>query len=91
MSKTSMEKIITTLLNLVLKPLQKVFALQLKLTTESKILFHPRKACSKILMKKNIAIVDYGLGNILSAKQSFVKASEDNKIKAAVKITNDPK
>ncbi|PPR44930.1 MAG: Imidazole glycerol phosphate synthase subunit HisH 1 [Alphaproteobacteria bacterium MarineAlpha5_Bin8] len=42
-------------------------------------------------MKKNIAIVDYGLGNILSAKQSFVKASEDNKIKAAVKITNDPK
>ena len=42
-------------------------------------------------MKKQIAIVDYGLGNILSAQQSFLKASNTNNIKADILITNDPK
>ncbi len=42
-------------------------------------------------MLKKVVIVDYGLGNILSAKQSFVKVSNDNKIQADIKITNNPK
>tara|TARA_B100000686_G_C16803290_1_gene987808 strand:- start:1483 stop:2115 length:633 start_codon:yes stop_codon:yes gene_type:complete len=42
-------------------------------------------------MKKIVAIVDYGLGNILSAKQSFIKVISDNNIDAEVKITNNPK
>ena len=42
-------------------------------------------------MMKNVAIVDYGLGNILSAQQSFLKVAKDNNIKANVKITNQPK
>ncbi len=41
-------------------------------------------------MTKKIVIVDYGLGNILSAKQSFIKASKDNKIQAEIKITKNP-
>ena len=41
-------------------------------------------------MKKQIAIVDYGLGNILSAQQSFLKVSQTNNIKANILITNDP-
>ena len=42
-------------------------------------------------MKKTVVIVDYGLGNILSAKQSFLKVISDYKIDAKVKITNNPK
>ena len=42
-------------------------------------------------MKKKIAIIDYGLGNILSAKTSFLKVINDNSINAEVIITNDPK
>ena len=41
-------------------------------------------------MKKKITIVDYGLGNILSAEQSFIRVIKDNKIKADVKISNLP-
>ena len=41
-------------------------------------------------MKKQIAIVDYGLGNILSAQQSFLKVSQINNIKANILITNNP-
>ena len=41
-------------------------------------------------MKKKITIVDYGLGNILSAEQSFIKVIKDNKINADVKISNLP-
>ena len=41
-------------------------------------------------MVKKVVIVDYGLGNILSAKQSFVKVSTDNKIQAEIKITKNP-
>ena len=42
-------------------------------------------------MIKNVAIVDYGLGNILSAQQSFLKVANDNNIKANIIITNQPK
>ena len=41
-------------------------------------------------MKKSITIVDYGLGNILSAEQSFIRVTKENKIKADVKISNLP-
>jgi len=41
-------------------------------------------------MKKKITIVDYGLGNILSAEQSFVKVIKENQINADVKISNLP-
>ena len=41
-------------------------------------------------MKKKITIVDYGLGNILSAKQSFIRVTRDNKINADVIISNLP-
>ncbi len=40
-------------------------------------------------MKKNLVIVDYGLGNIVSAQQSFIKAAKDNNIDATVKISNN--
>ena len=42
-------------------------------------------------MIKNVAIVDYGLGNILSTQQSFLKVANDNNIKANVVITNQPR
>ena len=42
-------------------------------------------------MIKNVAIVDYGLGNILSTQQSFLKVANDNNIKANVIITNQPR
>ena len=42
------------------------------------------------LMQKKVTIVDYGLGNILSAQQSFIKVAEDNKLDANVIITKKP-
>ena len=42
-------------------------------------------------MKKKVAIVDYGSGNILSAQQSFIKVSNEKNLKADVLITKDPK
>ena len=42
-------------------------------------------------MKKKITIIDYGSGNILSAKQSFSKVIKINKLKADVRISGDPK
>ena len=42
-------------------------------------------------MKLNIVIVDYGLGNIFSAQQSFIKSINDNNINAQTIITNKPK
>ena len=41
-------------------------------------------------MKKNITIIDYGSGNIVSAKQSFAKVIQKNKYDAEVKISNNP-
>ena len=41
-------------------------------------------------MSKKITIVDYGLGNILSAEQSFKKTIIDNNINAQVSISNVP-
>ena len=41
-------------------------------------------------MKKKVTIVDYGLGNILSAQQSFLKVTDDNKLNVDVVITNKP-
>ena len=41
-------------------------------------------------MKKKITIVDYGLGNILSAEQSFIRIIKENQISADVKISNSP-
>ena len=40
---------------------------------------------------KKISIVDYGLGNILSAKQSFLKTCNDHDINSNIIITKDPK
>ena len=42
------------------------------------------------MIKKKITIVDYGLGNILSAEQSFIKVIKENQINAEVKISNLP-
>ena len=42
-------------------------------------------------MKKIVAIVDYGLGNILSAKNSFFKVSENQKIDLEIIVTDNPK
>ena len=42
-------------------------------------------------MKKKITIVDYGSGNLLSVKQSFVKVTNLNNINAEIKISNDPR
>ena len=41
-------------------------------------------------MKKNITIIDYGSGNILSAKQSFVKVIKNNNLDADVNISSEP-
>ena len=41
-------------------------------------------------MKKNITIVDYGSGNILSAKQSFAKVIKTNNYDAEVNISGNP-
>ena len=41
-------------------------------------------------MKKKITIVDYGSGNLLSAQQSFIKASNLSNIDAEIQISNDP-
>jgi len=41
-------------------------------------------------MKKNITIIDYGSGNILSAKQSFARIIEINNLDANVKISGNP-
>ena len=40
-------------------------------------------------MKKNITIIDYGSGNVFSAKQSFVKVIKKNNINANVCISRD--
>ena len=40
-------------------------------------------------MKKKITIVDYGSGNLLSAKQSFIKVITLSKINAEIQISND--
>ena len=42
-------------------------------------------------MKKNITIIDYGSGNILSAKQSFNKIIKEHNIDAEVCISGNPK
>ena len=42
-------------------------------------------------MKKNVTIIDYGSGNILSAKQSFAKVIEKKNINAEVSISSNPK
>tara|TARA_Y100001970_G_scaffold294292_1_gene449901 strand:- start:3292 stop:3921 length:630 start_codon:yes stop_codon:yes gene_type:complete len=42
-------------------------------------------------MKKKITIVNYGSGNLLSAKQSFVKALNSTNIKADIQISENPK
>ena len=42
-------------------------------------------------MKKNIIIVDYGLGNIRSVEQSFKKIIDQNNLNVEVKITNNSK
>ena len=41
-------------------------------------------------MKKKITIIDYGLGNVLSAKQSFLKVVNDNRLNFEVIISNRP-
>ncbi|MDC0232865.1 imidazole glycerol phosphate synthase subunit HisH [Pelagibacteraceae bacterium] len=41
-------------------------------------------------MKKKITIVDYGSGNLLSAKQSFVKAANLQNTNAEIQISSDP-
>ena len=38
---------------------------------------------------KQVTIVDYGSGNVLSAQKSFIKVSNDNKINSNVTISND--
>ena len=37
---------------------------------------------------KQVTIIDYGSGNVLSAQKSFIKVSNDNKIKCKVIISN---
>jgi glutamine amidotransferase len=41
-------------------------------------------------MKKKVTIVDYGLGNIVSAHQSFLKVIQDKNIEAQVIISDEP-
>ena len=41
-------------------------------------------------MKKNITIIDYGSGNILSAKQSFSKVIKNFNLDAEVCISGNP-
>ena len=43
------------------------------------------------MKKKKITIVDYGLGNILSAEQSFAKVISTKGISADVRVSNLPK
>ena len=38
---------------------------------------------------KQITIIDYGSGNVLSAQKSFIKVAKDNKIKSKVLISNN--
>ncbi len=38
---------------------------------------------------KQITIVDYGSGNVLSAQKSFIKVTKENNIKSKVLISND--
>ena len=42
-------------------------------------------------MKKKITIVDYGSGNLLSVKQSFVKVVNLKSINAEIQISSDPR
>jgi glutamine amidotransferase len=42
-------------------------------------------------MKKTITIVDYGSGNLLSAKQSFIKAAKLIGADVEIQISNNPK
>ncbi len=42
-------------------------------------------------MKKNITIIDYGSGNIFSAKQSFAKVIKNNNLDAEVCISGNPR
>ena len=42
-------------------------------------------------MKKKITIVDYGSGNLLSAKQSLLKVISLKNIDADIEISNNPK
>jgi glutamine amidotransferase len=42
-------------------------------------------------MKKKVTIIDYGLGNIVSAQQSFLKVISDNSLDINVAISNEPK
>ncbi len=42
-------------------------------------------------MKKNITIIDYGSGNILSAKQSFARVIKNHQLDAEVCISGNPK
>ena len=42
-------------------------------------------------MKKNITIIDYGSGNILSAKQSFAKVIKTHNLDAEVSISGNPR
>ena len=41
-------------------------------------------------MKKKITIIDYGLGNIVSAQQSFLKVAQEINMQAEVVISNSP-
>tara|TARA_B110000116_G_C16655200_1_gene499198 strand:- start:166 stop:801 length:636 start_codon:yes stop_codon:yes gene_type:complete len=41
-------------------------------------------------MKKKVVIIDYGLGNIVSAQQSFTKVAYENNFDAEVIITSNP-
>ena len=41
-------------------------------------------------MKKKVTIVDYGLGNIVSAQQSFLKVAYDHNLAAEIIISNKP-
>jgi len=41
-------------------------------------------------MKKKVTIVDYGLGNILSVQQSFLRVAKDNNINVNILISNKP-
>ena len=41
-------------------------------------------------MKKKITIVDYGLGNIVSAQQSFLKVTKEKTLNAEVIISSSP-
>ena len=41
-------------------------------------------------MKKNITIIDYGSGNILSAKQSFARVIKNENIDASICVSSNP-